>query len=85
MAMPEHMSNAPTRRRRFTLIDSTQDREPQWDTTAIRARPARDDGLEHAVVYFANRDYIRTARFYEQSGFSMWRNFMTRDLGQTDT
>ncbi|MBN2209862.1 MAG: GNAT family N-acetyltransferase [Sedimentisphaerales bacterium] len=41
---------------------------------------AKANGIKHAMVYSGNKDYIRTARFYEKSGFRMWHIFMTQTL-----
>lgn len=35
-------------------------------------------GVEESLVYSANRDYLRTARFYEKLGYDMWHIHMTR-------
>ncbi len=34
--------------------------------------------VDGSLVYSANRDYVRTARFYEGLGYSMWHIHMTR-------
>lgn len=39
---------------------------------------ARKNGIERSMVYSANADYKRTARFYEHCGFKMWHIFMTQ-------
>lgn len=39
---------------------------------------ARGRGVEDSLVYSANRDYVRTARFYEKFGYDMWHIHMTR-------
>lgn len=39
---------------------------------------ARDQGLSRSMVYSANADYARTARFYERFGYRMWHIFMTQ-------
>jgi GNAT superfamily N-acetyltransferase len=38
----------------------------------------RENGLQRSLVYSANRDYVRTALFYEKLGFRMWHIFLTR-------
>ena len=35
-------------------------------------------GATGSLVYSANRDYLRTARFYEKLGYQMWHIHMTR-------
>ncbi len=35
-------------------------------------------GVEDSLVYSSNRDYVRTARFYEKLGYEMWHIHMTR-------
>lgn len=39
---------------------------------------ANDRGVSGSLVYSANRDYARTARFYESLGYDMWHIHMTR-------
>ena len=39
---------------------------------------ARAAGVRRSLVYSANADYVRIARFYERCGFSMWHIFMTQ-------
>ena len=39
---------------------------------------ARTRGVTNSLVYSANRDYLRTARFYEKLGYGMWHIHMTR-------
>jgi ribosomal protein S18 acetylase RimI-like enzyme len=38
-------------------------------------------GATGSLVYSANRDYVRTARFYEKLGYRMWHIHMTRKGG----
>jgi GNAT superfamily N-acetyltransferase len=40
---------------------------------------AASRGVRCSMVYSANDDYVRTARFYEKCGFRMWHIFMTRE------
>jgi GNAT superfamily N-acetyltransferase len=39
---------------------------------------AEHRGVAGSLVYSANRDYLRTARFYERLGYDMWHIHMTR-------
>ena len=39
---------------------------------------ARNCGLGRSMVYSANKDYVRVARFYENIGYCMWHIFMTQ-------
>ena len=39
---------------------------------------AAEQGVTGSLVYSSNRDYIRTARFYEKLGYEMWHIHMTR-------
>jgi GNAT superfamily N-acetyltransferase len=39
---------------------------------------AKSAGVCRSMVYSANADYIRIARFYENCGFRMWHIFMTQ-------
>jgi GNAT superfamily N-acetyltransferase len=39
---------------------------------------ARSAGIRRSMVYSANADYMRIARFYENCGFRMWHIFMTQ-------
>ena len=39
---------------------------------------ARAAGVRRSLVYSANQDYARIARFYERCGFRMWHIFMTQ-------
>jgi len=39
---------------------------------------AQQRGVTASVVYSANHDYVRTARFYEALGYRMWYMRMTR-------
>ncbi len=39
---------------------------------------AAESGVANSLVYSANRDYVRTARFYEKLGYQMWHIHMTR-------
>jgi ribosomal protein S18 acetylase RimI-like enzyme len=39
---------------------------------------AKAAGIHRSMVYSANADYVRTARFYENCGFRMWHIFMTQ-------
>jgi GNAT superfamily N-acetyltransferase len=39
---------------------------------------AKRRGVSGSLVYSANRDYVATARFYEQFGYEMWHIHMTR-------
>jgi len=39
---------------------------------------ADNRGISGSLVYSANRDYARTARFYESLGYDMWHIHMTR-------
>jgi ribosomal protein S18 acetylase RimI-like enzyme len=41
---------------------------------------AKARGLTCSMVYSANLDYVRAARFYEKCGFRMWHIFLTREL-----
>lgn len=41
-------------------------------------RECRQEDLPHSMVYSANADYARTARFYERCGYRMWHIFMTQ-------
>jgi ribosomal protein S18 acetylase RimI-like enzyme len=45
--------------------------------TELLAR-AKKAGVGNSLVYSANRDYRRTAAFYEKVGFEMWHIHMTR-------
>jgi GNAT superfamily N-acetyltransferase len=38
-------------------------------------------GITRSLVYSANEDYVRIARFYERCGFRMWHIFMTHEEG----
>ncbi len=43
----------------------------------LLGRAARDNA-GGSLVYSANRDYVRTAKFYEKLGYEMWHIHMTR-------
>jgi ribosomal protein S18 acetylase RimI-like enzyme len=41
---------------------------------------AEAKGLGCSLVYSANMDYVRIAKFYEKCGFRMWHVYMTREI-----
>ena len=62
------------------LFVATAHRGQGIGTALVRAAldRAAAAGVRRSMVYSANADYARIARFYERCGFRMWHIFMTR-------
>ncbi len=62
------------------LFVSEEERGEGIGSALVRAvlERARAAGVRRSLVYSANEDYVRIARFYERCGFRMWHIFMTQ-------